>query len=67
MYLTEVFKKYYNKPITLLDLRHIYASHYSIEKYGLEKVKEVAGRMLHSAEENVVEYQKYFKKDTRTD
>lgn len=67
VYLTEVFKKYYNKPITLLDLRHIYASHYSIEKYGLEKVKEVAGRMLHSAEENVVEYQKYFKKDTRTD
>ena len=67
VYLTEVFKKYYNKPITLLDLRHIYASHYSIEKYGLEKVKEVAGRMLHSAEENVVEYQKYFKKDTGID
>ena len=61
VYLTEVFNKYYDKPITLLDLRHIYASHYSLEKYGLEKVKEVAGRMLHSADENVVEYQKYFK------
>ena len=58
VYLTEVFKKYYNKPITLLDLRHIYASHYSLEKYGLEKVKEVAGRMLHSVNENVLEYQK---------
>ena len=67
VYLTEVFNKYYNKPITLLDLRHIYASYYSIDEYGLEKVKEVAGRMLHSAEENVVEYQKYFKKDTQTD
>ena len=58
VYLTGIFKKYYDKPISLLDLRHIYASHYSIEEYGLEKVKEVAGRMLHSAEENVIEYQK---------
>ena len=58
VYLTEVFNKYYDKPITLLDLRHIYASHYSLEKYGLEKVKEVAGRMLHSVNENVLEYQK---------
>ena len=58
VYLTEVFKKYYDKPISLLDLRHIYASHYSLKEYGLEKVKEVAGRMLHSVDENVLEYQK---------
>ena len=58
VYLTEVFNKYYDKPISLLDLRHIYASHYSLEKYGIEKVKEVAGRMLHSANVNVMEYQK---------
>ena len=58
VYLTNVFEKYYNKTITLLDLRHIYASHYSLEKYGIEIVKEVAGRMLHSANVNVMEYQK---------
>jgi hypothetical protein len=60
VYLTEVFTKYFNKSITLLDLRHIYASHYSIEKYGMDKVKEIANRMLHSAFANVVEYQKNY-------
>jgi integrase len=60
VYLTKVFNTYYNKPITLLDLRHIYASHYSLEKYGIDVVKQVSNRMLHSVGMNVIDYQKIF-------
>ena len=60
IFLTSVLKKYFDKCLTLLDLRHIYASHYSLEKYGIDKVREVAERMLHSVEENVLAYQKNY-------
>ena len=60
IYLTSVLKKYFDKCLTLLDLRHIYASHYALEKYGIDKVREVAERMLHSVEENVLAYQKNY-------
>ena len=60
IYLTSVLKKYFEKCLTLLDLRHIYASHYSLEKYGIDKVRLVAESMLHSVEENVLAYQKNY-------
>jgi len=63
-YLQQVFKEVYDKDISLLDLRHIYSSHYSIENYPRKKVNEVAKRMLHSSNINIMEYQKNYTSHT---
>lgn len=63
-YLQQVFKEVYDKDISLLDLRHIYSSHYSIESYSKSKVNEVAKRMLHSSNVNIMEYQKNYTSHT---
>ena len=59
-YLNQVFKEVYDKSITLLDLRHIYASHHSIEKYPQRKLDTIASRMLHSGTTNALIYQKEY-------
>jgi len=63
-YLQQVFKEVYDKDISLVDLRHIYSSHYSIENYPRKKVNEVAKRMLHSSNINIMEYQKNYTSHT---
>tara|TARA_R110000824_G_scaffold378077_1_gene569520 strand:- start:1347 stop:2210 length:864 start_codon:yes stop_codon:yes gene_type:complete len=58
--ISKTFTKIYQKPITLLDIRHIYASHYNINDYSVDVVKDIADKMLHSLSMNVMKYQKKY-------
>ena len=69
-YKKNTFAKYLNstllhvmeKPLTILDIRHIYASKYTIKTHTFKEVKEVARRMLHSVETKVLQYEKDYEK-----